>query len=102
VRGAGTEDRGPARAWGVGGDRAIHDRGAIPVAVGGVGSLVRHRAIADEAGIRDLPRVREATARLADPRRTTPEEAEAIIAGARPVYYFNCALHADENGSAEM
>jgi hypothetical protein len=70
--------------------------------VGGVGSLVRHRAIADEAGIRDLPRVREATARLADPRRTTPEEAEAIIAGARPVYYFNCALHADENGSAEM
>ena len=59
-------------------------------------------AIADEAGIRDLPRLKDATARLADPRRTTPDEAEVIIAGARPIYYFNCALHADETGSAEM
>ncbi|HEY3383074.1 MAG TPA: M14 family zinc carboxypeptidase [Vicinamibacterales bacterium] len=59
-------------------------------------------AIADEAGIRGLTRLKEATARLADPRRTSPDEAETIIAGARPVYYFNCALHADETGSAEM
>jgi hypothetical protein len=59
-------------------------------------------AIADEAGIRDLERLKAATAALADPRRTTPEQAEALIAGARPVYYFNCGLHADETGSAEM
>jgi hypothetical protein len=59
-------------------------------------------AIADEAGIRDLERLKAATARLSDPRRTTPEEAEAMIASARPIYYFNAGLHADESGSAEM
>ncbi|NDQ58838.1 MAG: hypothetical protein GZ088_17385 [Acidipila sp.] len=58
--------------------------------------------IADEAGIRDLARLKAATAALADPRRTSPEQAEALIATARPVYYFNCNLHADETGSGEM
>ena len=58
--------------------------------------------IADEAGIRDLPRLKAATAALADPRRTDPAQAETLIAGARPFYYFNGALHADETGSAEM
>jgi len=58
--------------------------------------------IADEAGIRDLARLKAATAALADPRRTSPEEAERIIATARPIYYFNCGLHADETGSPEM
>lgn len=59
-------------------------------------------AIADEEGIRDLARLKGATAALADPRHTSPEEAERIITGARPIYYFNCSLHADETGSAEM
>ena len=59
-------------------------------------------AIADAAGIRDLAPLKAATAALADPRRTSPDEAEAIIAKARPIYYFNCGLHADETGSAEM
>jgi hypothetical protein len=59
-------------------------------------------AIADEAGIRDLERLKGATAALADPRRTSPAQAETIIAAARPIYYFNCGLHADETGSAEM
>lgn len=59
-------------------------------------------AIADEAGIRSLDRLQAATAALADPRRTTPEQAEALIASARPIYYFNAGLHADESGSAEM
>jgi hypothetical protein len=59
-------------------------------------------AIADEAGIRDLARLKGATAALADPRRTSPEQAETIIATARPIYYFNCGLHADETGSGEM
>ena len=59
-------------------------------------------AIADEAGLRGLAGLKAATAALADPRRTGPEEAERVIAGARPFYYFNCALHADETGSAEM
>jgi hypothetical protein len=58
--------------------------------------------IADEDGIRDLARLKAATAALADPRRTDPAQADALISGARPFYYFNGALHADETGSAEM
>ena len=58
--------------------------------------------IADEAGIRQLDRLKAASAALADPRRTSPAEAEKIIAAARPAYYFNCNLHADETGSGEM
>src|SRR5665647_2686296 len=46
-------------------------------------------AVADEDGIRDLDRLKEATAALADPRKTTPEAAETLIASARPVYYLS-------------
>jgi hypothetical protein len=58
-------------------------------------------AIADEAGIRDLDRLKAATAALADPRRTDPATAEKLIAASRPIYYFNAALHSDETGSTE-
>lgn len=58
-------------------------------------------AIADEAGIRDLEKLKAATAALADPRRTDRASAEQIIPTSRPVYYFNAALHSDETGSTE-
>jgi hypothetical protein len=58
-------------------------------------------AIADEAGLRDLDRLKAATAALADPRRTSPEEAEKLLETARPIYYFNAVLHSDETGSTE-
>src|SRR5947207_2616852 len=58
-------------------------------------------AIADEAGIRDLDRLKAATAALADPRRTNEAAAEKLISASRPVYYFNAALHSDETGSTE-
>jgi hypothetical protein len=58
-------------------------------------------AIADEAGIRDLDRLKAATAALADPRRTDQVAAEKLVATSRPVYYFNAALHSDETGSTE-
>jgi hypothetical protein len=58
-------------------------------------------AIADEAGMRDLDRLKAATALLADPRTTSPDAAEKLIAGARPIYYFNAGLHSDETGSTE-
>ena len=58
-------------------------------------------AIADEAGIRDLDRLKAATADLADPRTTDPAAAEKLIETARPIYYFNAALHSDETGSTE-
>ena len=59
-------------------------------------------AIADEEGIRNLDRLKAATAALADPRKTSPDAAEGIIALARPVYYFNAGLHSTETGSPEM
>ena len=59
-------------------------------------------AIADERGIRSLPQLKEATAALADPRKTSPEAAERIIASSRPIYYLNAGLHADETGGPEM
>ncbi|MDZ4730756.1 MAG: M14 family zinc carboxypeptidase [Xanthomonadales bacterium] len=58
--------------------------------------------IADEDGIRNLDQLKAASAALADPRNTSPEQAKKIIASARPAYYFNCNIHADETGSGEM
>jgi hypothetical protein len=58
-------------------------------------------AIADEDGIRDLDRLKGATAALADPRRTDQAAADKLIASSRPIYYFNAALHSDETGSTE-
>ena len=58
-------------------------------------------AIADEAGIRELDRLKSATAALADPRRTDQAAADRLIQSARPIYYFNAALHSDETGSTE-
>jgi hypothetical protein len=58
-------------------------------------------AIADEAGIRDLDRLKAATAALADPRRTDKTAADKLVAASRPIYYFNAALHSDETGSTE-
>jgi hypothetical protein len=58
--------------------------------------------VADEDGIRDLDKLKAATAALADPRKTSPDAAEALIASSRPIYYFNAGLHSPETGSPEM
>ncbi|NJO13607.1 MAG: hypothetical protein HC872_09225 [Gammaproteobacteria bacterium] len=58
-------------------------------------------AIADEAGMQALERLQSDTAALADPRVTDPAAAERIVERARPIYYFNAALHSDETGSTE-
>ena len=57
--------------------------------------------VTDEEGIRTLAELKNATAELADPRRTDPQRAEEIIAHARPIYYINAGLHADETGPPE-
>src|SRR5215207_1207237 len=58
-------------------------------------------AIADDTGIEQLERLKDATATLADPRKIDPAKVEQVVAGARPIYYFNAALHSDETGSTE-
>ncbi len=59
-------------------------------------------AIADEVGIQNLARLKATTAALADPRTITAERAEELIAGGRPLYYFNGAIHADESTAPDM
>ena len=58
--------------------------------------------ISDEQNIKNLAQLKQATAALADPRKTSPEEAERMIATAKPIYYFNAGLHSTETGSPEM
>ena len=58
--------------------------------------------ISDEQNIKNREQLKQATAALADPRKTTPEQAEQIIRTAKPIYYFNAGLHSTETGSPEM
>ncbi|HXQ31040.1 MAG TPA: M14 family zinc carboxypeptidase [Steroidobacteraceae bacterium] len=58
-------------------------------------------AIADEAGIAGLARLKATTAALADPRRTDAAAAQSLIASGRPIYYFNAGPHSDETGTTE-
>ena len=58
-------------------------------------------AVSDEAGHSRPGSHKAATAALADPRRTDQAAAEKLIRTARPIYYFNAALHSDETGSTE-
>ena len=83
------------------------DRASPRVTVSVVGETEEGRdillvAIADEEGLARIDEYKEATAALADPRQTTPEEAERLIEAARPIYYFNAGLHSTETGSPEM
>ncbi len=39
---------------------------------------------------------------LADPRKTSPEEARRVIEDTKPFYFINAGLHADETGGSEM
>ncbi|HET6373734.1 MAG TPA: M14 family zinc carboxypeptidase, partial [Candidatus Polarisedimenticolia bacterium] len=83
------------------------DRASKRVSVEVIGKTEEGReillvAVADEAGIRGLADLKAVTAALADPRLTTPEKAEALIAAGRPIYYFNAGLHSIETGSPEM
>jgi hypothetical protein len=58
--------------------------------------------IADETTISKLDQYKNQTALLADPRKTTPEQAEKIVLESKPIYYVSGGMHATEMGSPEM
>jgi hypothetical protein len=58
--------------------------------------------VSEGENLRNLAQLKAATAALADPRRTSPEEAERLLATAKPIYYLNAGLHSTETGSPEM
>src|SRR3984885_13167279 len=59
-------------------------------------------AIADEATLKDLDKYKAALAALGDPRRTTPEQAKAVIKTAKPIYWITSGIHSPEPGGPEM
>ncbi|MDE2982331.1 MAG: M14 family zinc carboxypeptidase, partial [Gemmatimonadota bacterium] len=58
--------------------------------------------IGSEESIANLEDNKAALRALADPRITTPEQAEEIIGSAKPIYWSAGAIHAPETGSPEM
>ena len=58
--------------------------------------------VSDDEAIRDLEKLKAASAALADPRITSLEKAEAVIATSKPFYFLNAGLHSSETGSPEM
>ncbi len=59
-------------------------------------------AVSNEQTIANLDRYRDITAKLADPRRINDEQAQALIAEGKPIYYATGAIHSPETGSPEM
>ncbi|HUR79790.1 MAG TPA: M14 family zinc carboxypeptidase, partial [Thermoanaerobaculia bacterium] len=59
-------------------------------------------AVANEETIANLDRYRDITRRLADPRKIKDDEARALIARGKPMYYLTGAMHSPETGSPEM
>src|ERR1700744_5007618 len=59
-------------------------------------------AIADEATLKDLDKYKAQLAALGDPRKTTPEQAKAIIKPAKPIYWITSGIHSPETGGPEM
>jgi len=59
-------------------------------------------AMADSATIANLDGYREVTRRLADPRGLAEEDARALIARGKPIYYLTGSIHSPETGSPEM
>lgn len=59
-------------------------------------------AISSEANLARLDRLKQITAALADPRKTTPAQAEQLIAEGVPFYWATCSIHSPETGSPEM
>jgi hypothetical protein len=58
--------------------------------------------VGSEANLARLERVREGYHRLADPRRTTQQEAEALIRELPVIYMVHSGLHSPETGHAEV
>jgi hypothetical protein len=59
-------------------------------------------AVSAEANLQKLDRLKEITAHLADPRKTTPDQARELIAEGKPIYWLTGAMHSPETGSPEM
>ena len=59
-------------------------------------------AIADEATLKNLDKYKADLAALGDPRKTTEEQARALIKTSKPLYWITSGIHSPETGGPEM
>ncbi|HEV2491161.1 MAG TPA: M14 family zinc carboxypeptidase [Candidatus Acidoferrales bacterium] len=59
-------------------------------------------AVSDEGNIAALDKYRDVTAKLADPRKISPADAEQLVDGGKPFYWLSGSIHSPETGSPEM
>ncbi|HEV2615034.1 MAG TPA: M14 family zinc carboxypeptidase, partial [Candidatus Acidoferrales bacterium] len=59
-------------------------------------------AVSDDANIAQLDHYRDITAKLADPRKITPDEAAQLEKNGKPFYWLSGSIHSPETGSPEM
>ena len=59
-------------------------------------------AVGDEDSLARLDRYKEITAKLADPRKVTEQEANAMIGEGKVFYWASGSIHSPETGSCEM
>jgi hypothetical protein len=59
-------------------------------------------AVSDEANIAQLDRLRDVTAKLADPRKISDADAQQLMATGKPFYWASASIHSPETGSPEM
>ena len=58
--------------------------------------------VSDEANLARLDRYKEITGKLADPRRTSDEQAQQLINEGKTFYWASGSIHSTETGSPEM
>jgi hypothetical protein len=58
--------------------------------------------ISSEANLRDLPRLKEVSRRIADPRGLAPAQAAALAEEGRVFLLVTCSIHASEIGASQM
>lgn len=58
--------------------------------------------VSNEANMAKLDRYREITAKLADPRKTTEVEAQALMREGTAMYWATGSIHSNETGSPEV
>ncbi len=58
--------------------------------------------VGDESNIANLAKYKEITAKLADPRRITDEEAKRLVGEGKAFYWASGSIHSPETGSPEM
>jgi len=59
-------------------------------------------AVSDDTNLARIDQLKEATAKLADPRTVTDAEAQRLIDTGKPFYWLSGSIHSPETGSPEM